>query len=67
MIVDARQAESLVASGQADAVFVGREFMRDPHLPLRAAHELGVEIDYWPAQYTRASWTSRPAVVHEED
>ncbi|WP_062519992.1 NADH:flavin oxidoreductase/NADH oxidase [Demequina silvatica] len=67
MIVDARQAESLVASGQADAVFVGREFMRDPHLPLRAAHELGVEIDYWPAQYTRASWSSRPAVVHEED
>ncbi|WP_062461200.1 NADH:flavin oxidoreductase/NADH oxidase [Demequina soli] len=67
MIVDARQAEALVASGKADAVFVGREFMRDPHLPLRAAHELGEDIGYWPPQYTRASWRSRPAVAHEED
>ncbi|WP_062307631.1 NADH:flavin oxidoreductase/NADH oxidase [Demequina subtropica] len=66
-IVDARQAERIVASGQADAVFVGREFMRDPHFPLRAAHELGAEIGYWPPQYTRASWTSRPALAADED
>ncbi|WP_062517822.1 NADH:flavin oxidoreductase/NADH oxidase [Demequina gelatinilytica] len=66
-IVDAHQAERIVASGQADAVFVGREFMRDPHFPLRAAHELGVEIGYWPPQYTRASWTSRPTLTADED
>ena len=66
-IVEARQAESIIASGQADAVFVGREFMRDPHLPLRAAHELGVEIDYWPAQYRRASFSARPSIVADED
>ncbi|SEJ68354.1 NADH:flavin oxidoreductase/NADH oxidase [Demequina mangrovi] len=66
-IVDAAQAERIVASGQADAVFVGREFMRDPHLPLRAAHELGVELDYWPPQYRRASWAKRPATAAEED
>ncbi|WP_062318153.1 NADH:flavin oxidoreductase/NADH oxidase [Demequina maris] len=65
-IVDARQAEAIVASGQADAVFVGREFMRDPHLPLRAAHELGAEIDYWPPQYRRASFRGRPALAAAE-
>ena len=40
----------------ADAVMLGREMMRDPHFALRAAHELGVELDYWPPQYLRARW-----------
>jgi 2,4-dienoyl-CoA reductase-like NADH-dependent reductase (Old Yellow Enzyme family) len=35
---------------------LARAIMRDPHFPLRAAHELGVELDYWPAQYLRAKW-----------
>jgi 2,4-dienoyl-CoA reductase-like NADH-dependent reductase (Old Yellow Enzyme family) len=56
MITDAAQAEQIVSSGQADAVMMGREMLRDPHFPLRAAHELGVEIDYWPSQYLRAKW-----------
>jgi len=30
--------------------------MRDPHFALRAAHELGVEVDYWPEAYVRARW-----------
>jgi hypothetical protein len=30
--------------------------MRDPHFALRAAHELGVEVGYWPPQYLRARW-----------
>jgi 2,4-dienoyl-CoA reductase-like NADH-dependent reductase (Old Yellow Enzyme family) len=55
-ITEAHQAEQIVASGQADAVMLGREMMRDPHFPLRAAHELGVELDYWPPQYLRARW-----------
>ena len=50
MITSAAQAESIVASGKADAVFVARQFMRDPHLPMRWAHELGVEIEL-PQQY----------------
>jgi 2,4-dienoyl-CoA reductase-like NADH-dependent reductase (Old Yellow Enzyme family) len=37
-------------------VMLARAIMRDPHFPLRAAHELGYEIDYWPAQYLRAKW-----------
>ncbi|MFP7832841.1 NADH:flavin oxidoreductase/NADH oxidase [Marisediminicola sp. LYQ134] len=56
LITEAAQAEEIVASGQADAVMMGREIMRDPHFPLRAAHELGVEIDYFPIQYHRARW-----------
>lgn len=58
LITEARQAEEIVASGQADAVMLAREMLRDPHFPLRAAHELGVELAYWPDQYTRAKWPS---------
>lgn len=56
LITTAAQAEEIVASGRADAVLLGRELLRDPHFPLRAAHELGVELDYWPGQYLRAQW-----------
>jgi 2,4-dienoyl-CoA reductase-like NADH-dependent reductase (Old Yellow Enzyme family) len=56
LITEAAQAAEIVSSGQADAVMLGREMMRDPHFVLRAAHELGVELDYWPPQYLRAKW-----------
>ncbi|WEO78209.1 NADH:flavin oxidoreductase/NADH oxidase [Cryobacterium sp. SO2] len=56
LITTASQANAIVASGAADAVMLGREFLRDPHFPLRAAHELGVQLDYWPGQYLRAAW-----------
>jgi 2,4-dienoyl-CoA reductase-like NADH-dependent reductase (Old Yellow Enzyme family) len=56
LITEARQAEEIVSSGRADAVILGRAIMRDPHFPLRAAHELGFELDYWPKQYLRAKW-----------
>ncbi len=56
IITEPAQAAEIVASGQADAVMLARELLRDPHFPLRAAHELGVEIDYWPNQYLRAKW-----------
>jgi len=55
LITEARQAEDIIASGQADMVFIAREFLRDPHFPLRAAHELGVDVK-WPVQYERAKW-----------
>lgn len=56
VITDARQAEAILAAGDADAVFAGREWLRDPHFALRAAHELSVDLDYWPDQYLRARW-----------
>ncbi|MCR2764674.1 NADH:flavin oxidoreductase/NADH oxidase [Microbacterium sp. zg.B48] len=54
LITDAAQAEDVLTAGDADAVMAGREWLRDPHFALRAASELGVEIDYWPKQYLRA-------------
>jgi 2,4-dienoyl-CoA reductase-like NADH-dependent reductase (Old Yellow Enzyme family) len=60
LITDPREAEAIVASGKADVVMLARELLRDPHWPLRAAHELGVELDYWPGQYLRARWPKTP-------
>ena len=54
LISDAAHAEQVLASGEADVVLAGREWLRDPHFALRASAELGEEIDYWPAQYVRA-------------
>ena len=54
MITTGTQAEEVLATGAADAVMAAREWLRDPHFALRAAAELGVDIDYWPAQYERA-------------
>lgn len=54
MIDDAAHAERILAAGEADAIMAGREWLRDPHYGLRAADELGADIDYWPKQYLRA-------------
>jgi 2,4-dienoyl-CoA reductase-like NADH-dependent reductase (Old Yellow Enzyme family) len=53
MITTAGQAEAIVSHGQADAVLLAREFLREPYFPLLAAHELGAEVA-WPLQYERA-------------
>ncbi|MGH9218087.1 MAG: NADH:flavin oxidoreductase/NADH oxidase [Vicinamibacterales bacterium] len=53
LITSAAQAEEIVSSGRADAVFLARELLRDPYFPMRAAGELGQDIT-WPAQYLRA-------------
>jgi 2,4-dienoyl-CoA reductase-like NADH-dependent reductase (Old Yellow Enzyme family) len=54
MITSPSQAEKIVAEGQADAVLLAREFLRDPYWPLRTARELGQPIS-WPVQYLRAA------------
>ncbi len=53
------QAEEIIASGRADLVALGRELLRDPYWPLRAAGELGVEFP-WPRQYQRAMKSNPP-------
>lgn len=53
LITSGAQAEDILASGAADAVFAGREWLRDPHFALRAAREMGAEVA-WPPQYLRA-------------
>lgn len=53
LITDPEQADGIVAGEQADAVFLGRELLRNPVWPTRAATEYGVRLPY-PPQYTRA-------------
>jgi 2,4-dienoyl-CoA reductase-like NADH-dependent reductase (Old Yellow Enzyme family) len=52
LITAAEQAEQIVATGLADAVFLARELLRDPYWPLHAARKLGVDVP-WPLQYER--------------
>ena len=54
LIDTGRHAEDILRRGEADAILSGREWLRDPHFALRAAGELGADIDYWPMQYVRA-------------
>lgn len=53
MITKAEQAEQILVTGQADAVLLARELLRDPHWPLRAAKTLNADHP-WPHQYERA-------------
>lgn len=55
LITTPQQADEIVRAGQADAVLIARELLRDPHFALRAAHVLGHDIK-WPLQYERAKW-----------
>lgn len=54
LITEPVQAEHILATGQADVVLLGRESLRDPHFPLRAAQHFGQQLDYLPGQYERA-------------
>ncbi|AKA07267.1 NADH:flavin oxidoreductase/NADH oxidase [Streptomyces noursei] len=53
LITEARQAEKIVADGQADAVLLGRELLRSPSFAQHAARELGAAT-HLPQQYHRA-------------
>lgn len=53
MILTPRQAERIVADGDADMVALARGVMDDPRWTWHAAQELGVETQY-PPQYLRA-------------
>jgi 2,4-dienoyl-CoA reductase-like NADH-dependent reductase (Old Yellow Enzyme family) len=53
LIVKPEQADAIVREGRADAVLIARQSLRDPYWPLRAARELGQEIEI-PFQYRRA-------------
>ena len=53
MITSPEQADHIIGTGQADAVIMAREFLRNPYWPLHAARELEQPIA-WPVQYLRA-------------
>ncbi|HEY6308015.1 MAG TPA: NADH:flavin oxidoreductase/NADH oxidase [Candidatus Angelobacter sp.] len=53
MITDPAQADQIIRTGQADVVFLARQFLREPYWPLLAARALGHDIQ-WPQKYDRA-------------
>ncbi|HEX4895594.1 MAG TPA: NADH:flavin oxidoreductase/NADH oxidase [Solimonas sp.] len=53
LISDPAQAQQIISTGDADLVLLGREFLRDPYWPQRAARALGARIEA-PLQYQRA-------------
>jgi 2,4-dienoyl-CoA reductase-like NADH-dependent reductase (Old Yellow Enzyme family) len=55
-ITDAKQAEKILQDGDVDIILVGRASLRDPNWALRAAHELDVDVSYWPNQYLRGKF-----------
>jgi 2,4-dienoyl-CoA reductase-like NADH-dependent reductase (Old Yellow Enzyme family) len=56
-ITDPHQAEQILQSGKVDVIMIARASLRDPYWPLRAAAELGVQVQ-WPDQYSRGKWPS---------
>ncbi len=52
LISDPKMADQIVRHGQADAVLIARQSLRDPYWPLRAARALEVDMPV-PAQYER--------------
>lgn len=53
LITDPMQADEVIRNGRADLVLLGRELLRDPYWPARAARALKAEISA-PPQYQRA-------------
>ncbi|MET0425686.1 MAG: NADH:flavin oxidoreductase/NADH oxidase [Actinoplanes sp.] len=53
LITSPKQAEEILTTGQADLILLGRELLRDPYWPQRAAADLGAEL-HRPDQYARA-------------
>lgn len=57
MITEPEHAQYILETGEADAVFLAREMLRNPRWALHAAEVLKGAI-HWPAQYARAARTS---------
>ena len=52
LITEPEQAQYIIETGEADAIFIARAALRNPRWPLFAAEKLGVKID-WPLQLER--------------
>jgi NADPH2 dehydrogenase len=64
MIVEAHQADDIIASGKADMMAIGRAIMDDPRWPWHVAAKLGEKIAVAP-QYARSTpehWPAYPMV-----
>jgi 2,4-dienoyl-CoA reductase-like NADH-dependent reductase (Old Yellow Enzyme family) len=54
MIVNAKQAEAIIAEGKADMIALARGFLDDPHWAWHAAQTLGADVAR-PVQYGRTA------------
>jgi 2,4-dienoyl-CoA reductase-like NADH-dependent reductase (Old Yellow Enzyme family) len=54
MIVNAKQAEEIIAEGKADMIAMARAFLDDPHWAWHAAQTLGADVAR-PPQYARTA------------
>ncbi len=54
LITEPRQAEAIVANGQADLIALARAMLFNPHWPWQAAAELGASVSV-PPQYWRSA------------
>ncbi|NJD05284.1 MAG: oxidoreductase, partial [Methylococcaceae bacterium] len=52
-ITELKQAQDIVADEIADAIFLGRELLRNPYWPLHAARAVNAKME-WPPAYLRA-------------
>ncbi len=52
LITEPDQASGILVRGEADVVLLGRQELREPYWPLRAARALGADAP-WPVQYLR--------------
>ena len=55
LISSPEMAEEILKNNRADLIFLGRQLLREPYWPLRAASELKVELEY-PHQYERGRY-----------
>ena len=65
-IISPELAESVLASGKADLIALGRELMADPNWPYHAARELGMEQPWKVLPDKYAFYLERRAAVLEE-
>ncbi|MGH9916570.1 MAG: NADH:flavin oxidoreductase/NADH oxidase, partial [Pyrinomonadaceae bacterium] len=54
-----QEADALVREGKVDLVMLARPLLTDPHWPVRAAKELGVEKPSWVLPSPYAHWLER--------
>ena len=59
LITEARHAEQILRDGQADLIALARELLYNPHWPVHAARELGIEnyLDVLP--FALSWWLKR--------
>jgi 2,4-dienoyl-CoA reductase-like NADH-dependent reductase (Old Yellow Enzyme family) len=55
LITESAQAEAILSKGEADAIFLGRELLRNPYWPRYAQAQLDGAAD-WPKQYIRSAF-----------